>query len=120
MTRHALSAKKQKAQQLTDAERIEGIEKLKAIKKKHAPKVLDLVRKAIEAVKGLRAIEAEMGEEAVTVHKHYNTVLSEFKLTFELMDSDMAEQYDHDFTGLEDCEDALEDIEKEACAAKAE
>ena len=57
-----------------------------------------------------------MSEEAASaVHAQYNTVLSEFKLTFEAADGDLAAEMDHEFIGLEECEQALEDMCQEAC-----
>lgn len=68
-------------------------------------------------MKELRTLENEMSQEATAVNAHYNTVLSEFKLTFEVADSDLADEMDHEFTGLEDCEEALEDVYIDALAA---
>ena len=101
--------------QLSESERGEGLDKLKAIKTKHAPKALELVRKAMCAMKGLQALEEViMSEEAASaVHAQYNTVFSEFKLTFEAADGDLARRKwtTNSFIGLEDmCEKALEDI----------
>jgi hypothetical protein len=83
----------------------------------HAPKALELVQKALSAVKELRALETQMDQEGTEVNAHYNTVISEFKLTFEVADSDLADEMDHEFTGLEDCEEALEDVFIDALAA---
>ena len=115
--RKALVCKRPKLPELSESERTECINKLKAIKTKHAPKALALVRKALYAVKELRTLENEMSQEATAVNAHYNTVLSEFKLTFEVADSDLADEMDHEFTGLEDCEEALEDVYIDALAA---
>ena len=77
--------------QLSESERREGLDKLKSIETKHAPKALELVRKALCAVKELQALEEVMSEEAASaVHAQYNTVFSEFKLTFEAADGDLA------------------------------
>ena len=103
---------KRPASQLSESERREGLDKLKAIKTKHAPKALELVRKALGAVKELQALEeVNMSVEAASgVHAEYNTVFSEFKLTFEAADGDLAAEMDHEFIGLEDmCEQALEE-----------
>ena len=90
---------KRLAPQLSESERREGLDKLKAIKTKHAPKALELVRKAMCAMKGLQALEEViMSEEAASaVHAQYNTVFSEFKLTFEAADGDLAAEMDHEF-----------------------
>ena len=94
-----------------ESERREGIDKLKAIKTKHAPKALELVLKALCAVKELQALAEVMSEEAMSaVHAQCNKVFSEFKLTFEAADSDLAAEMDHEFIGLEDCEQALKDV----------
>ena len=70
--------------QISESERKEGIYKLKAIKTKHALKALELARKVLSAVKELQALEEVMSEEAArAVHAQYNTVFSEFKLTFD-------------------------------------
>ena len=107
---------KRLAAQLSESERREGLNKLKAIKTKHAPKALELVRKALCAAKALQALEEVMSEEAASaVHAQYNTVLSEFKLTFEAADGDLAAEMDHEFIGLEECEQALEDMCQDAC-----
>ena len=76
---------------------------------------MELVRKAMCAMKGLQALEEViMSEEAASaVHAQYNTVFSEFKLTFEAADGDLARRKwtTNSFIGLEDmCEKALEDI----------
>ena len=120
--RKALSAKRPKRPMLSESERNESIEKLKpimeklkTIKAKHAPRALELVQKALLAVKELREIEDQMCQEASAVHATYNTALPEFKLTFEM--ADIAEQYDYEFTTLESCEEALEKICADALAA---
>ena len=115
--RKTLTAKRPKRPVLSEPERSETIEKLKAIKSHHAPKALELVRKALLAVKELRDIEDQMSQEASAVHANYNTALPEFKLTFDMADSDIAEQYDHEFIALEDCEEALEKVCADALAA---
>ena len=90
--------------QLSESKRREGLDKLKAIKTKHAPKALELVRKALCAVKGLQPLEEVMSEEAASaVHAQYSTVFSEFKLTFEAADGELAAEMDHEFIGLEEC-----------------
>ena len=61
-------------------------------------------------VEALRDVEEQMSEAALAVHPNYNTVLSEFKLTFEAEDSDIAEKYDHEFVALDDCREALEKV----------
>lgn len=119
MPRKTLAWKKPKLPELSESERKESIDKLKAIKTKHAPKALELVQKALSAVKELRALETQMDQEGTEVNAHYNTVISEFKLTFEVADGDMAEHFEHEFIGLEDCEEALEDIYTDAAAACA-
>ena len=48
---------KRLASQLSESERREGLDKLKAINTKHAPKALELVRKALCLVKELQALE---------------------------------------------------------------
>ena len=59
-----------------------------------------------------------MSEEAASaVHAQYNTVLSEFKLTFEAADGDLAAEMDHEFIGLEECKQALEEMCQDALAA---
>ena len=93
--------------QLSESERREGLDKLTAIKTKHAPRALELVRKALFAVIGLQALEEVrvMSEEvASAVHAQYNTVFSEFKLTFEAADGYLAVEMDHEFIGLQECE----------------
>ena len=108
---------KRLAPQLSESERREGLDKLKAIKTKHAPKALELVRKALGAVKELQALEEVMSVEAASgVHAQYNTVFSEFKLTFEAADGDLAAEMDHEFIGLEECEQALEAMCQDALA----
>ena len=37
------------------------------------------------------------------MHAQFNTVFSEFKLTFEAEDRDLAEEMNHEFILLEDC-----------------
>ena len=54
------------------------------------------------------------------IHTQYNTVFSEFKLTFEATDSNLAAVMDHEFIWREDCEQGLEDVCKDALAACAE
>ena len=115
---------KRLAAQLSESERREGLNKLKAIKTKHAPKALELVRKALCAVKELQALEEViMSEEAASAEHlaQYNTVFSEFELTFEAADGDLAAEMDHEFIGLEDmCEQALEDMCQDALAGAGE
>ena len=113
---------KRLAPQLSESERREGLDKLKAIKTKHAPKALELVRKALGAVKELQALEEVMSVEAASgVHAQYNTVFSEFKLTFEAANGDLAAEMDHEFIGLEDmCEQALEAMCQDALAGAGE
>ena len=107
--------------QLSESERREGLDKLKVIKMKHAPKALELVRKALGAVKELQALEEVMSVEAASgVHAQYNTVFSEFKLTFEAADGDLAAEMDHEFIGLEECEQALEEMCQDALAGAGE
>ena len=59
-----------------------------------------------------------MSEEvASAVHAQYNTVFSESKLTFEAADGDLAAELDHEFIGLEECEQALKEMCQDALAA---
>ena len=64
-----------------------------------------------------------MSEEAASAEHlaQYNTVFSEFELTFEAADGDLAAEMDHEFIGLEDmCEQALEDMCQDALAGAGE
>ena len=54
-----------------------------------------LVQKELSAVKELNELEDVMNKEAIAVNVHYNTVLSEFKLTFKEADSNIAEEMDY-------------------------
>ena len=58
--------------------------KLKLIKSKHAARVLELTRTALQAMEELSKIEAEMDIEAAKeVRDDYQNTIPEFKLTFE-------------------------------------
>ena len=46
-------------------------------------------------MKELNELEDVMNKEAIAVNVHYNTVLSEFKLTFKEADSNIAEEMDY-------------------------
>ena len=82
--------------QLSESERRESIDKLKAIQTKHAPKALELVLKALCEVKELQELAEVMSKDAVSaVHTQNNTMFWEFKLTFEAADSDLAAEMDH-------------------------
>ena len=54
------------------------------------------------------------------MHAQYKTVFSEFKLTFEVADGDLAAKMDHEFIGLEECEQALEDMCQDALVGAGE
>ena len=92
--------------------------KLKLIKAKHAARVQELTRAALKALEELSKIEAEMDIEATKeVCDDYHNRLPEFKLTFEALYAQHAEENDETSARLDDCMDVLEAIQKEAADA---
>ncbi len=95
--------------------------KLKLIKSKHAARVLELTRTALQAMEELSKIEAEMDIEAAKeVRDDYQNTIPEFKLTFEALYAQHAEENDDTSARLDDCMDVLEAIKKEAADAVVE
>ena len=90
--------------------------KLKAIRAKHAPRVLELARVAFHALNELENIEATMGDEARALYPHYVHDLQDYKLTFEHDYPDRAEQYDDDAPFLQQAILVVEAMEAEAAA----
>ena len=111
--RKALSFKKVK--RATPEETAAMLPKLKLIKAKHAARVLQLSRSALQAMKELETIETAMDlEAAAEVHDGYIDYLPDFKLTFEAVYA----QHDEDAAPrIDDCMDVLAAIEKDAAAA---
>ena len=116
--RKALSLKKVK---YGTAEEIAAmLPKLMLIKAKHAARVLQLSRSALQAMKEIAAIEAAMETEATAdVHQYYEYAVTDFKMTFEATYAQDAEDADDTAPRLDDCMDILSKIEKDAAAAIA-
>ena len=116
--RKALSLKKVK---YGTAEEIAAmLPKLMLIKAKHAARVLQLSRSALQAMKEIAAIEAAMETEATAdVHQYYEYAVTDFKMTFETTYAQDAEDADDTAPRLDDCMDILSKIEKDAAAAIA-
>ena len=92
--------------------------KLKLIKAKHAARILQLSRSALQAMKEIETIEAAMDlEAAAEVHDGYIDYLPDFKLTFEAAYAQHAEEADDAAPRIDDCMDVLAAIEKDAVAA---
>ena len=92
--------------------------KLKLIKAKHAARILQLSRSALQAMKEIAAIEAAMESEATAdVHQYYEYAVTDFKMTFEATYAQDAEDADDTAPRLDDCMDILAAIEKDAAAA---
>ena len=91
---------------------------LKALKAKHAARVLELSRAALKAMKEIADIEAVMDLEAATkIHDDYIDCVSDFKLTFEAVYAQHAEEADDTSPRVEDCLDIFLAIEQDAAAA---
>ncbi len=91
--------------------------KLKALKEKYAARALELSRVALNAIKGIEALEEEMHAEAVQdVHPSYMEV--DFKMTFEAMyDIHVTDYEDGSSPMLSTAVDILTELEKDAAAA---
>ena len=89
---------------------------LKALRAKHAPRVLHLARIALEALEALQELEESMDEDARALYPHYVNDLQDYKLTFEHDYPDHAEQYDDDAPFLQQAILVVEAMEAEAAA----
>jgi hypothetical protein len=89
---------------------------LKALRAKHAPRVLHLARIALEALEALQELEESMDEDARALYPHYVNDLQDYKLTFEHDYPDRAEQYDDDAPFLQQAILVVEAMEAEAAA----
>lgn len=111
--RKALSTKKIKRASPEEKEAI--LLKLKALKEKHAARMLELTRTALRAMKEMADIEAAMDREASTeIHDAYIDCVPEFKLTFEAVYAQHAEEADDTTPTIGDCLDIFLAIEKDA------
>jgi hypothetical protein len=95
----------------------EGEAQLKLIKTKYAARVLQLCRSALQAMKKIADIEAAMDVEATKgVHEDYEAAMPNFKLTFEAVYAQQAEEADDESARLDTCMDVLLEMEKDAAA----
>ena len=95
--------------------------KLKLIKETHAARVLELSRTALKAIREIAEIETAMDLQATThVHERYVDCVPDFKLTFEAVYAQLAEEFDDQLPRLDDCAEVLTAIEDDAAAAAAE
>jgi hypothetical protein len=88
--------------------------KLKAIRAKHAPRVLELTALALEAIHALEVIEDTMDNEARALYPHYVRDIHDYKLTFQLEYPERAEELDEDLPLLEHALQAVGTMEAEA------
>jgi hypothetical protein len=87
---------------------------LRALREKHAPRVLELAVIAIQAMRELRTLEDTMDDEARALYPHYVRDLQDYKLTFEHDYPERAEEYDDDGPFLENALLVVEAMETEA------
>lgn len=114
--RKALMSKKRK--HTSPEESAAMLLKLKALKARHATRVLELSRSALRAMKEIADIEAAMDLEAAKeVHDDYVDCVPDFKLTFEAVYAQHAEEADDTSPRVEDCLDIFLAIEKDAISA---
>jgi hypothetical protein len=87
---------------------------LKAIRAKHAPRVLELTRVALDALNALEQLEDAMDEEARALYPSYVRDIQDYKLTFQHDYPQRAEEYDDAAPFLEQAVDVIADMRKEA------
>lgn len=91
--------------------------RLKALKEKHAARVLELSCCAINIMKELSEIEADMDLEAATeIHNDYIDYSPDFKLTFEAVYAKNAIKADFMSLTIKDCLNILLAINRDAKA----
>ena len=115
--RKALFSAEKKRKLLSIEAAIEGEAKLKLIKTKYAARVLQLSRSALQAMKEIADMEEAMDAEATKgVHEDYEAAVPKFKLTFEAVYAQQAEEADDESARLDTCMDVLLEMEKDAAA----
>ena len=114
--RKALSAKKRKHVSPEEKEAIRL--KLKTLKEKYAVRMLELSRIALNAMEEMAEIEEAMNLEAVKeIDNDYVDHVPEYKLTFEAVYAQHAEDADDTSPRIGDCLDVLITIEQDAADA---
>lgn len=114
--RKLLSSKKRKHSSLDETEAM--LLKLKALKAEKAARVLVLSRIVLKAMKEIVDIESEMDlQAAMEIHDDYINCVPDFKLTFEAVYAQHAEEADDPPLRVADCLDIFHAIQDDAASA---
>ena len=105
--------------EFSDEVREDVVHRLAAIRRKNAPKMLELSTAARKLLREMALIEDEAEMEALEAHNEYYDVAREFKLTFEPCSRREAENQDDLSPNLDTCYDYVKAVEEDAAAAVA-